>query len=155
MTAATGRESLLQDVPTTLDDDIVRAVAWCRLGSGAGYGYPENNGFTRAEKLGLLDHTGVWRATPQGEGVLIALGLLDPTWQAERTRISVLWARETNESKPVQFVAAWPEGIEDCWPDLFAHEVAETQKRWQSEWTNGGQWEFWTTVVEIPRAVTS
>lgn len=150
----TGKDSLIQSLQTTLDADIVRALAWCRLGSGAGFGYPENDGFTRAEKLGLLDHTGVWKATPQGEGVLIALGLLDPTWQSDRTRISVLWARAAD--KPVQFIAAWPEGIEDCWPDLFAHEVAEAQERWQREWSFGDEsWEFWTTVVEIPRAVTS
>lgn len=142
-----------RDVATVpaLDEEIVRALAWCRLGSSAGFGHPENDGFRRAEQLGLLAHHPVWHATAQGEGVLIALGMLGPTYVPERTMVSILWAREPREHALAQFVAAWPEGLEDCYPDSFAAEVEKAKAAWR-EWPGDGQaWVFWTSVEELAR----
>lgn len=133
-----------------LDPDLVRALAWCRIGGPKTRPHDEA-AFYRAEGLGLLAHDPIWRATPQGEGVLIALGLLKPTWEPQRTRITVLWAREPLVGALAQFISAWPEGFRDCWPETFAEGVEKAQASWR-EWPGEGKrWIFWTAEVEIPR----
>lgn len=138
-------------VPVSLDADLVRALSWCRLGGGK-FGRPEDKqSFYRAEELGLLAHDPIWRATPQGEGVLIALGLLEPTWVAERTRVSVLWSREARVDAVAQFVRAWPEGFEDCYPDSFRAEVEKAKDEWRDWYDHGQALLFWTSTEEMAR----
>lgn len=60
-----------------LDDSIVQALAWTRRVGGCGSSdLPHGEAFHRAEELGLLAHDPIWRTTREGDGVLVAVGLL-------------------------------------------------------------------------------
>lgn len=74
--------------PTVPDEAILAAVMWCRVGAGAYNGkrwhHPigmfgqevGNNCFHEAERIGLLAHDPVWRATPSGESLLLDKGVI-------------------------------------------------------------------------------
>lgn len=131
-----------------LDPELVRAIAWCA--GRTRYGYPDYSSSLKAQELGLLRHDPIWAATPQGDGVLIALGILPPSWNNERVSFIVLWAR-TDANPYAQFVAAWPTGLEEAWPDAFARAVKEAKAKWR-EWPGeGDEWYFATTYEEIGR----
>jgi hypothetical protein len=138
-------------VSTSVDPDIVRALGWCRLGSSRSDRPDRDESFYEAERLGLLAHDPIWRATPQGEGVLIALGLLEPTWVQDRVLVTVLWARLPEPDAPAQFVHAWSEGYSDAYSDSFGRECELEKDRWR-EWPGEGRlWLFWTSTEELPR----
>lgn len=135
------------DADATIDPDIVRAIAWCRLG-GPDSRPRHDRAFHEAEALGLLAHDPIWRATPQGEGVLIALGFLPPTWEPERRKLLVLWAREPREGAPAQFVRAWPESAPDVSHEGYVHEKALAEAEWRLG-TGVSSWLFFVTTEEV------
>jgi len=144
------RESLLSAPTLALDPDLIRAIAWCRILAPKERPHDDAS-YRRAEELGLLAHDPIWRATPQGEGVLIAIGMLEPTWVKERTKLIVLWAREPREYAAAQFVKAWAESYEDVCHEAFTAEKKQAEADWH-EWPGeGSQWLFWTTHEEMGR----
>lgn len=135
-----------------LDRDLVAALAWCRLG-GQKLGRPADDAaFGRAKGLGLLAQDPVWRATARGEGVLIALGLLNGAPAPDLATVCVCWA--ASERFPgAQFVAAFPDGLADCWTETYKSQLADAQ-RWFADFGDvsvDGPWRFWTTVETIER----
>lgn len=140
----------LRDQP--LDIDLVAALAWCRLG-GSKLGRPNHEAaFSRAADLGLLAHDPIWRTTSAGDGVLIALGLLEGKPVAEFVVAHVLWA-SAPEGTP-QFVAAFSDGLVDAWRDLYAKRRDHVEQEWRDFFaldTHPDAWEFWTTVEHIDR----
>jgi hypothetical protein len=128
-----------------VDLDILKAIAWCRIG-GRHFRPSSDAAFGRAKRLGLLAQDNVWRATPQGEGVLIAAGLLKGAAAPERVTIHVLWATSQRYPRP-QFVAAWPDGLVECWRESYEEQRAEAERFF----TDFGdeEWEFWTTIEHL------
>jgi hypothetical protein len=87
-----------------IDDDIVKAIIWCRLGRVR----PEKaDSFERAKALGLLAQDGTWRATERGEGVLIAYGLLKGEPAPRRWDLVVLWVANDEDGAEPNMVASW------------------------------------------------
>lgn len=129
-----------------LDGEVVNAIAWCRIG-GSRYRPAADDAFHRAKALGLLAQDDTWRATERGEGVLVALGLLEAKPAPRRTATVLLWARSPNFSTP-HFVTAWSESL-----DNMCHEEArilrgEGEERFAARAPDEA-WTFWTTVVHI------
>lgn len=84
--------------PPSFDPEIVKAIHWCRLGRVR----PDDEGaFHRAKQLGLLAQDDVWRATERGEGVLIALGLLDGARPRHPGRVCWRCGRRARASRPL------------------------------------------------------
>jgi hypothetical protein len=130
------------------DVEIVKAIHWCRLGRVR----PDDDyAFYRAKQLGLLAQDSIWRATAQGEGVLIALGLLEGKPTPRRTLITVLWA--ASDDFPPQFVASWSGELNDMMTGEAARQREEAE-----EWFNVHSpidqvhWRFWTTTqyIDVP-----
>ena len=132
-----------------IDRDIVLAIAWCRVRVPKERPHDES-AYYRAENLGLLAHDPIWRATPQGEGVLIALGLLERTWVQERTNLVVMWAREPRADAPAQFVRAWTAGYVEHFDESWRREREEAKEWWRS-WGEIESWLFFETHEELPR----
>lgn len=133
-----------------LSVDLVNAVAHCRIGGQR----PVNNAaFAEAKALGLLAQDDVWRATEQGEGMLIALGLLNGKPEPERTLTVCLWARRQPYSRP-NFITAWSDGLEENWPDSAAEFRRIAERELESYAGLPGCWEFWTTreYLDLPAA---
>jgi hypothetical protein len=139
-----------QSAREPIDEGVVRAVAWCRLGSGrTPRPWPTDEHFHQAEALGFLRHDPTWHATPEGEGVLIAAGLLDGSPAPELATIHVLWATCPRYPRP-QFVAAWSDGLVECWVETY-NEQREEAERFYRDFGDGDEgWTFWTTVEEMP-----
>jgi hypothetical protein len=132
-----------------LSVDLVNAVAHCRIGGQR----PVNNAaFAEAKALGLLAQDDVWRATEQGEGMLIALGLLNGKPQPERALTVCLWAQCEPYKRP-QFVTAWSDGLDDCYPES-AGELRVAAEREFAAFGDETDWEFWTTRehLDLPTA---
>jgi hypothetical protein len=134
-------------------EQLLEAVTWCHLGSGSG-ARPTDEGFRQAEKLGLLKHHPIWHATREGIGALVAAGRVEGKPAPEITRIHCLWARhganDLSSAYP-QFVAAWPEGIVDYWPDTYAQQRAEREQEYRDNVDEGAVIQFFVTNEEIVR----
>lgn len=131
----------------SIDGDLLKAIAWCRVG-GRTLGWPaDDRAYGRAESLGLLRHHPTWHATPQGEGVLIAAGLLAGAPAPEQSTVHVLWASCQRYRRP-QFVAAWSDGLADSWPDLYESQRAEAEQFFRDFGDDAG-WTFWTTIEDL------
>lgn len=134
--------------------DVIEAVAWCRLGSSSG-AQPTAAGFREAERLGLLKHHPTWHATARGEGALIAAGRLPGEPAPDTTHIHVLWARhaEGDACAPwAQFVAAFSDGLVDAWPGSYEKRRREAEDDYRDTVGHYGTVaEFFTTVEEIVR----
>lgn len=128
-----------------VDPDLIRALHWCRIGNVRPIG---GDAFHRAKQLGLLAQDSVWRATERGEGVLVALGILDGKPAPQRTTLIVLWGLATGFLTP-NLVATWSEW-EDEVGDGTVREDAEREFLTKVD----GRWTFWTTVehIDIPEA---
>jgi hypothetical protein len=133
---------------TGVDADLVAAIAWCRL-DGQALGRPKDDGaFGRALALGLLAQDPCWRATERGEGVLLAAGLLKGEREPEQKTIHVLWASCERYSLP-QFVAAWSDGLVECWSETYQRQRAEAETFFRCFGDEDYGWTFWTTVEEL------
>jgi hypothetical protein len=141
----------MSDVLTaTVDPDVVRAVAWCRLGGPKNR--PERDeSFYEAERLGLLRHDPIWRATEAGEGVLLAFGLLGGKPAPELAKVTMLWCRKAHVDAPANLVRGWDEAYAECYPDSFGHEVKVAKDDYRQWFDDGEQLLFWTSVVEVER----
>ena len=129
--------------------DVLAAVGYCHLGSSrVPRSFPDAAIYT-AERLGLLKHHPTWHATREGIGALIAAGMVEGHPAAEVSIVHVLWA--SIGSEPVNFVAAFPDGLVDAWPDSYARERAQAEERWRDWLPPNERVEFFTTVVEIER----
>lgn len=147
--------TLEQVKAATLDIEIVKAIVWCRLG----HVRPTDNGaFERAKALGLLAQDNVWRATEKGEGVLVALGLLDGKPAPRRVEITYLWAREKDQYPTPTLAGAWPTAYEDHAPHI-ARAVRRDAEDAFARLVDPG-FTFWTTTgyvdqVSAPKAVSA
>jgi hypothetical protein len=131
-----------------LDRGLVAALAWCRLGSSrTPRPWPTDADFYRAEALGFLRHHPTWHATAEGEGVLIAAGLLSGKPAPEQITVHVLWATCERYRRP-QFVAAWSDGLVDAWSETYRDQRAEAERQF-AEWGDERDWTFWTTVEHL------
>lgn len=131
-----------------LDRGLVGAIAWCRLGSSrTPKPWPTDADFNRAEALGYLRHHPTWHATPQGEGVLIATGLLEGTPAREQTTVNVLWA-QCERYPRAQFVGAWSDDVVEAANEIYQEQRAEAERVFR-EWGDIEDWTFWVTVVHI------
>jgi hypothetical protein len=71
---------------TISHDDLIQAVAYCRLGKARPV---DDRAFEQAKRMGLLAQDPTWRATPQGEGALIAAGLMEGKPAPERRYVTI------------------------------------------------------------------
>jgi hypothetical protein len=108
--------------------DVARAVAWCRLGSSQADRPTTDEAFHEAKRLGLLAQDPIWRATAKGEGLLIALGRLDPAPACERLALHVMWARVPGFERS-QFVAAFDSSLVEYLPSQYELQLA-VAKQW-------------------------
>lgn len=142
--------TLEQVEAATLDPEIVKAIVWCRLG---GVRPTQDGAFGSAKALGLLAQDDVWRATERGEGVLVALGLLEGARAPGRESVICLWVR-TNEHPSPQMIACWP-----AWFDEVAERARECRINAEAEFESlAGEStgiNFWTTTEWIDRAEVS
>lgn len=139
----------MSPIPFTLDGDLVNAIGWCRIG-GAHFLRPASSAaHLRAKALGLLARDNTWRATERGEGVLIALGLLDGAPAPERALVEMLWGCCERYEKP-QFVCSWSESLSDAYPE-DAKRVREKAEAWFRDFGDDCGWTFWTTFEHIDR----
>lgn len=142
--------------PPKFDPEIVQALAYCRLGLAR----PERpSAFREAKALGLLAQDDIWRTTEQGDGVLVALGLLEGKPTPKRVLVTVLWAHDENTGRPAQFVAAWSESPDDCFPETAMLRRAREECDWRDFFDGEHSWSFWTTTewidrVEVPSWLT-
>lgn len=139
-----------RDLPTTVDEDVVRALVWTRLGSSRAGRHPGDEAIRRAEALGLLSHHGIWHATPQGEGALVALGLLDGAPAPRPKTVHALWVVEdpVGHYQP-QLVSAYEDGLVDAASELYDEWRAEDEQRFRDH-AGDGPWRFFTTEHELP-----
>lgn len=127
--------------PPKFDPQIVRALHWCRLGRIR----PDDDAaFHRAKQMGLLAQDPCWRATPQGEGVLVALGLLKGKPAPRRLTRWMRWAVNEQYTTP-QLVASWSEWEEETGRASDLCRDAEDDFTCES----GETWTFFTTVDQI------
>lgn len=130
--------------PPKFDPEIVKAIHWCRLGRVR----PDDpSAFHRAKEMGLLAQDPVWRATPQGEGVLVALGLLEGKPTPKESRVHVLWAVSAGFPRP-QLVAAFSDGLVECFHGHYMDRRRDAEDDWRAFGDEGG-WTFFTTVADL------
>jgi len=129
----------------TPDPDVLAAVRYCRLG---GPRPTSDDAFARAEDLGLLSHHGTWSATREGEGLLIACGLLPGRPAPRPVELRVVWATEAARPyRDPQAVIAYPASLEESMPEDWGEQRAAA-----IEWYEGffdGRLAYHDTVVEI------
>jgi hypothetical protein len=131
-----------------IDRDVIAALAYCRKG---GPRPKRDSSFHEAKKLGLLAQDPVWRTTEEGDGVLIAVGVLEGKPAPERVTIHVLWARlaDGEPSAPwPQFVAAFSDGLVDCMYEAYEAQREEAEQRFREV---ADVAEFFTTVEQVVR----
>lgn len=136
-----------------IDGDIVKALQWCRLGRVR----PDDDGaFLRAKALGLLAQDDVWRTTAQGDGVLIAAGLLEGKPEPRLVQFRLLWADHGEHYDP-SLVAAFSEGLVDSMPEEYERQRREAERSFCDSWcdhgNDDGPCRFFTTVETTPRPV--
>jgi hypothetical protein len=132
-----------QSYPPPLDPEIVKALHWCRIGRVRP---DDDSAFQRAKQMGLLAQDSCWRATERGEGVLIALGLIEGKPAPRRTFRTVLWA--VTDRYPPNFAGSWSEYEEETYGD-------DVRERAEEEWRINfpdDPWQFFTTTepVNVP-----
>lgn len=145
-------EQAPERTPFVIDLDIVKAIAWCRIG-GLLYRPASEDAFHRAKALGLLAQDNIWRATERGEGVLVALGLLEGKPAPRRTMTVLLWARSPNFSTP-HFVTAWGESLDEIYHEEARILRGEGERRF-ADLARGEVWTFWTTFafIDLPEVL--
>lgn len=131
---------------------LVAAVAWCRLGSSrTPKPWAEDSDFREAERLGFLRHHPTWHATAEGEGLLIAAGLLEGKPAPDQRTVHVLWARCDRYPTP-QFVAAFADGLVDAWSEEYRRKREEAEK-YYAGFAHADDdvevWTFWTTIAHL------
>lgn len=128
-----------------IDEDVVRAVAWCRVG-GVENRPVRESAFGDAKALGLLAQDPCWRATERGEGVLVAAGKLPGVPAPERLTVAVHWAVCERFPSP-QLVATWTEW---AWENIDPTEIEEAEARFR-DFDCEQDWRFFTTIEHIDR----
>lgn len=122
-----------------IDPDVLRAVAYCRLG---GPRPASDASFHEAKAIGLLDKTPCWGATERGVGALVAAGLMHGEPAPRYSDVVVLWAVSERYPHP-QFVGAWHE----CqWEHLDHDEVEQEFRNYGAE----QGWRFFSTHSQLP-----
>lgn len=128
-------------------DDLIQAVAYCRLSAARPV---DDAAFEEAKRRGLLSQDPVWRATTQGEGALIAAGLMKGKPAPERRCVTILWAICDRYQTP-QFVGAFNSAFEEFHHEEFERQIAEAKERYEDYGDEHG-WHYWTTdaYVDLP-----
>lgn len=127
-------------------EEVVAAVAWCRLGSSQARRPTTDAAFGEALRLGLLRKDPCWEATPEGEGALIAAGRLEGRPSPPTVRLIVLWAQV--DGYPPQFVTAFTESQAEHFETEYARQRQEAES-WYRQWAPGA--EFFETVERMSR----
>lgn len=139
--------SLLASRPS---EDVIRAVAYCRVG---GPRPDDDASFAEAKRLGLLAQDSVWRATERGMGALVAFGLVEGEPAPERLILHATWARHAASSPSAhwpQFVGAWSDGFVDACHEWYLSEKAAAEAHYRTM-VDDEVAEFFVTVIETPR----
>lgn len=128
-------------------DNLIQAVAYCRLGGARPV---DDEAFEEAKRRGLLAQDPCWRATEKGEGALIAAGLLKGTRAPERRCLHVLWAVNERYTVP-QFVGVWSSSYEEFNPEDYDREVQDAKEQFEDYGDEEG-WHYWATeaYVDLP-----
>ena len=133
-----------------LDQDVIRAVTWCYLGSSKAPRPDDNASFDQAKKLGLLVQDPVWGATERGIGALIAAGLMSGCPAPATTGVYLLWARHEGDVRQDQCIGSFPEAIYEYYPEHTAHLREQLEDDYRSFFDDPTEvCEFFTTYTRV------